>query len=221
MMIDVLSSLQSNLAFELQQLLDILQIVSEDHHATKVEISELNRLHCNQQFPENKASFDLQAMPYLDSNTMSEFERCTVPMTTSGLSRMELIHLYNQEKERGLIKVDFDPTTQRRRDLIANRQAAVLWGMSDLDLLTRLARYDLPAPYCETDWLASCVMDIRTHFDIDSTQYLRMYFPAAGAVVARLVERIAAKTFAASGGLREARPASSGCSPPFKVSNPA
>ena len=82
--------------------------------------------------------------------------------------------VWEEETKLGLIKIEFDATTQQRKNVTINSRTARLWGMKKAELLLRMNRCEVSLPFTEIDWLRSFVIDVETNFQDITSQYLRM-----------------------------------------------
>ena len=117
----------------------------------------------------------------------------------------ELCSYFENEKDAGLIQIDFDPTTLSREHVDFNTYFAGLWCMSKEELLFRFADYDVPLPYSDLDWLRNLIFDLETHFQNNTTRYSRLVFGSGQAARAVLVEVTTRKTFNAVGQVIQVR----------------
>jgi hypothetical protein len=81
---------------------------------------------------------------------------------------------WEEETKLGLIKIELDTFTQRRKNVTINSRTARLWGMRKAELLCKIYRCEVPLPFSELDWLRSFVIDVETSFQDTTSQYLRM-----------------------------------------------
>ena len=58
---------------------------------------------------------------------------------------------HSAESSYAFLKMTFDPETQLRTNFTSNRAAAVMFGMSESELQSRLASYDLELPFSALD----------------------------------------------------------------------
>ena len=78
------------------------------------------------------------------------------------------------EYDLGIIDIEFDPETQRRRRVRFNTVTGRIWGMQMQDLLQRFAHHDVPIPYTELDALRVFVVDFCRSFQDVTEQYVRL-----------------------------------------------
>ena len=82
--------------------------------------------------------------------------------------------VWEEETKLGLIKIEYDTTTQQRKSVTINSRTARLWGMKKAELLRQINCCDVSLPFSEVDWLRSFVIDAETNFQDTTSQYLRM-----------------------------------------------
>eukprot|EP00291_Cryptomonas_curvata_P004566 CAMPEP_0172189854 /NCGR_PEP_ID=MMETSP1050-20130122/22768_1 /TAXON_ID=233186 /ORGANISM="Cryptomonas curvata, Strain CCAP979/52" /LENGTH=203 /DNA_ID=CAMNT_0012864621 /DNA_START=285 /DNA_END=893 /DNA_ORIENTATION=- len=111
----------------------------------------------------------------------------------------EIYSHFENIKDAGLIKVDYDPATQSREHVEFNTCFAGLWCMGKEELLLRFEEYNAPLPYSELDWLRNLIFDLETHFQNDTIRYSRLIFGSGEAARAVLVEITTSKSFNAVG----------------------
>ncbi len=120
-------------------------------------------------------------------------------------SAIDECRLWEGDTEQGLIRIEYNPTTQMRENVIINSRAASLWGMPKDDLVFRFLTYDVPLPCSELDWLRNLVIDAECHFHDVTVHYLRMVIGAGSKVRAMLVCQTVVKTFNPVGRISQAK----------------
>ena len=81
-----------------------------------------------------------------------------------------------EQAEVGLVRVDYDPATQRRLGVSANSAAAKLWGLHREELLARFAAHDVPAMFTDLDAMHNFAADMSAPLESDRVLYVRMCF---------------------------------------------
>ena len=106
-----------------------------------------------------------------------------------------------EQAEVGLVRVDYDPATQRRLRVSANSTAAKLWGMHREELLARFARHDVPTVFTDLDAVRHFAAEMMAPLESQRVMYLRMCFGGREARRGLLVAFCKDKVFNAHGQL--------------------
>jgi hypothetical protein len=86
---------------------------------------------------------------------------------------MDPAELWEEEEEVGYLSIGYDGATGQRLSVSMNRRQAQLMGASREDLLVLLARYQLPLPLPEADWLACLMHELGHATQARAELYLR------------------------------------------------
>jgi hypothetical protein len=112
---------------------------------------------------------------------------------------------WDDEKDFGLILMEFDPELQTREDFNANRRASHFWGLTNDDLMDQFKKNQVPLQLTELDWVRMFSVYLSRFFSDSVKQYLRFTLGLGSAARCALVCMTTSKTFNQFGRISQAR----------------
>ena len=133
----------------------------------------------------------------IDRNRDGAYEKFEAPLISD---------TWDDEKDYGLILMDFDPELQTRDEVNANKRASHFWGLTKDDLTDRFEKNQVPLQMTELDWVRVFSVYLSRYFSDDVTQYLRFTLGQGHASRCSLVCMTTSKAFNQFGKISQARP---------------
>ena len=130
---------------------------------------------------------------------ITKFEKCQPDSGPLRIDQPDVADVWDQEQHFGLIRVTFDPETQIRQNIDANRRAGEFWGLNKEEFRFRYQQNNIPILSCELDWLRAFAVYTARYFDDSVTQYARLSLGGVASLQHCLVRITTLKTFDSCG----------------------